>query len=160
MPPGQIALVFPIPQQQPPPDGGGIRSSIRGWRLVQHLGTSILAPGSVSGRIIRRFLWSGFALLAASLLGMDLYVARHSAELWRPLLGVTLAVLLLAGVLAFLFIRSFSLRVAQIRAYAERLLDPPVFDQPLPAGEDDLGLLARSLQRIREEVLSGPTTGG
>ena len=112
----------------------------------------------MSGRIIRRFLWSGFALLAASLLGMDLYVARHSAELWRPLLGVTLAVLVLAGVLAFLFTRSFSRRVSQIRAYAERLLDPPVFEQPLPAGDDDLGLLARSLQRtaprIRELVES------
>jgi two-component system phosphate regulon sensor histidine kinase PhoR len=38
------------------------------------------------------------------------------------------------------------------------LLDPPVFDQPLPAGDDDLGLLARSLQRtaprIRELVES------
>jgi two-component system phosphate regulon sensor histidine kinase PhoR len=89
---------------------------------------------------------------------MNLYVARHSAELWRPLLGGTLAVLLLAGVLAFLFTRSFSHRVSQIRAYAERLLDPPVFEQPLPAGDDDLGLLARSLQRtaprIRELVES------
>jgi two-component system phosphate regulon sensor histidine kinase PhoR len=112
----------------------------------------------VSGRIIRRFLWSGFALLAASLLGMDLYVAQHSLELWRPLLAVTLAVLVLAGGLAFLFTRSFSRRVSQIRAYAERLLDPPVFDQPLPSGDDDLGLLARSLQRtaprIRELVES------
>ncbi len=89
---------------------------------------------------------------------MDLYVAQHSVELWRPLLGVTLAVLVLAGGLAFLFTRSFSRRVSQIRAYAERLLDPPVFDQPLPAGDDDLGLLARSLQRtaprIRELVES------
>jgi two-component system, OmpR family, phosphate regulon sensor histidine kinase PhoR len=97
-------------------------------------------------------------LLAASLLGMDLYVAQHSVGLWRPLLGVTLAVLVLAGVLAFLFTRSFSRRVSQIRAYAERLLDPPVFDQPLPSGDDDLGLLARSLQRtaprIRELVES------
>ena len=28
---------------------------------------------------------------------MDLYVAQHSEELWRPLLAVTLAVLVLAG---------------------------------------------------------------
>jgi two-component system phosphate regulon sensor histidine kinase PhoR len=147
--------VFLIPLQQPPPDPSGIEQRSR---LVNHLGTSILAPDYVSGRIIRRFLWSGFALLAASLLGMDWYVARHSAELWRPLLGVTLAVLALAGGLAFLFTRSFSRRVSQIRAYAERLLDPPVFEQPLPSGDDDLGLLARSLQRtaprIRELVES------
>lgn len=97
-------------------------------------------------------------MLAVSLLGMDLYVARQNAELWRPLLGGTFAVLALAGVLAFVFTRSFSRRVAQIRAYAERLLDPPVFEQPLPSGDDDLGLLARSLQRtaprIRELVES------
>ena len=97
-------------------------------------------------------------MLAASLVGMDLYVTRYSGELWRPLLAVTLGILVIAGLLAFIFIRSFSRRVAQIRAYAERLLDPPVFDQPLPAGEDDLGLLARSLQRtaprIRELVES------
>lgn len=97
-------------------------------------------------------------MLAASLLGMDIYVARHNAELWRPLAGGTFAVLALAGILAFVFTRSFSRRVAQIRAYAERLLDPPVFEQALPAGDDDLGLLARSLQRtaprIRELVES------
>ena len=97
-------------------------------------------------------------MLAASLLGMDLYVARNSADLWRPLVAGTLVVLLLAGLLAFIFTRSFSRRVSQIRAYAERLLDPPMFDQPLPAGDDDLGLLARSLQRtaprIRELVES------
>ena len=112
----------------------------------------------MSGRIIRRFLWSGFALLAASLLGMDLYVARNSADLWRPLLAGTLVVLALAGLLAFIFTRSFSRRMSQIRAYAERLLDPPLFDQPLPLGDDDLGLLARSLERtaprIRELVES------
>jgi two-component system, OmpR family, phosphate regulon sensor histidine kinase PhoR len=113
----------------------------------------------VSGRIIRRFLWAGFALLAASLLGVDLYVARYNAELLGPLLVCTLVVLLLASVLAFFFTRSFSRRVSQIRAYAERLLDSPVLDaELLPTGDDDLGLLARSLQRtaprIRELVES------
>jgi two-component system, OmpR family, phosphate regulon sensor histidine kinase PhoR len=97
-------------------------------------------------------------LLAASLLGMDVFVARHNPELWRPLLGGSFAVLALAGILGSVFTRSFSRRVAQIRAYAERLLDAPVFEQPLPSGDDDLGLLARSLQRtaprIRELVES------
>jgi len=112
----------------------------------------------VSGRIIRRFLWAGFALLAASLLAMDLYVARYDAGLARPLLGGTLVVLLLASLLAFFFTRSFSRRVSQIRAYAERLLDSPALDPALPSGDDDLGLLTRSLQRtaprIRELVES------
>ena len=83
---------------------------------------------------------------------MDLYVAQHSAELWRPLLGVTLAVLVLAGGLAFLFTRSFSRRVSQIRAYAERLLDPPVFEQPLPAGDDAaLAAVARVIPVCADE---------
>ena len=40
----------------------------------------------------------------------------------------------------------------QIRAYVERLLDPPVLEQELPSGEDDLGLLARSLQRTAPRI--------
>jgi len=112
----------------------------------------------VSGRIIRRFLWSGFALLAISLAGMDLYVAQHSAELWRPLAAASVGLLAVAAALGFFFTSAFSRRVSQIRAYAERLLDAPVFDEGLPSGDDDLGLLARSLQRtaprIRELVES------
>ena len=97
-------------------------------------------------------------MLAASLLGMDLYVARHSAELWRPLLGVTLAVLALAGCWPFFSRDPFP------AAFLKSALTPnacwirPVFEQPLPSGDDDLGMLARSLQRtaprIRELVES------
>jgi two-component system phosphate regulon sensor histidine kinase PhoR len=155
--------VFSIPGQQAPANVIGIQQFRRlpflpCFNFVNHLGTSILSPDYVSGRIIRRFLWSGFVLLAASLLAMDLYVVRHSVDLWRPLLIGTLAVLTAAAGLAFVFIRSFSRRVAQIRAYAERLLDAPLLEQSLPAGDDDLGHLARSLQRtaprIRELVES------
>jgi len=97
---------------------------------------------------------------------MVLYVAGHSAAdgaangdaLWRPLALASALLLAAAGLLAFFFARSFSRRVSQIRAYVERLLDPPVLEQELPSGDDDLGLLARSLQRtaprIRELVES------
>jgi two-component system phosphate regulon sensor histidine kinase PhoR len=78
--------------------------------------------------------------------------------LWRSLAGASLLLLAAAGLLAFLFARTFSRRLSQIRAYAEHLLDPPVLDPELPSGDDDLGLLARSLQRtaprIRELVES------
>lgn len=89
---------------------------------------------------------------------MDLYVAQHSAELWRPLAAASVGLLAVAAALGFFFTSAFSRRVSQIRAYAERLLDAPVFDEGLPSGDDDLGLLARSLQRtaprIRELVES------
>ena len=116
----------------------------------------------MSGHILRRYLWSGFCLLAISLAAIVLFVATRGAtpgdELWRPLALISLAMLAGAGVLAFLFVRAFSGRLSRIRAYVERLLDPPVLEQELPSGDDDLGLLARSLQRtaprIRELVES------
>ncbi|MGA2213795.1 MAG: ATP-binding protein [Bryobacteraceae bacterium] len=116
----------------------------------------------MSGRILRRYLWSGFLLLAISLAAMVLYVATHGATngdaLWRSLAVASLLILAATSLLAFLFALSFSHRISQIRAYAERLLDPPLLEQQLPSGDDDLGLLARSLQRtaprIRELVES------
>jgi two-component system, OmpR family, phosphate regulon sensor histidine kinase PhoR len=116
----------------------------------------------VSGHILRRYLWSGFCLLAISLAAIVSYVAAHGSTsgnaLWRPLLLIALVILAAAGLLALLFTRALSRRLAQIRAYAERLLDPPILEQELPSGDDDLGLLARSLQRtaprIRELVES------
>ena len=116
----------------------------------------------MSGHILRRYLWSGFGLLAISLAAIVLFVATRGAtpggELWRPLALISLAMLAGAGVLAFLFVRALSGRLSKIRTYVERLLDPPVLEQELPSGDDDLGLLARSLQRtaprIRELVES------
>src|SRR3984957_6289777 len=91
---------------------------------------------------------------------MVLYVAAQTpgGQLWPVLAGASLLLLAASGLLAFFFARSFSRRLSQIRAYVERLLDPPVLDQQLPSGDDDLGMLARSLQRtaprIRELVES------
>ena len=116
----------------------------------------------MSGRILLRYLWSGFVLLAVSLGAMVLYVASHGAangdDLWQKLGVASLLLLVAVGLLSLFFTRSFSRRLSQIRAYVERLLDPPVLEQELPSGDDDLGLLARSLQRtaprIRELVES------
>ena len=93
---------------------------------------------------------------------MVLYVAAQGpgqgGDLWRPLAGASLVLLAAAGLMAIFFSKSFSHRLSQIRTYVERLLDPPVLEQELPTGDDDLGLLARSLQRtaprIRELVES------
>ncbi|HTC35941.1 MAG TPA: ATP-binding protein [Bryobacteraceae bacterium] len=116
----------------------------------------------MSGRILRTYLWTGFFLLAVSLAAMVFYVAAHGPtsgdELWPPLTIGSLLILAGAAVLALFFTRALSRRLAQIRTYVERLLDPPVLEHELPSGDDNLGLLARSLQRtaprIRELVES------
>ena len=110
------------------------------------------------GRIVYRFLWAGFLLLAALLLVANVYVSRQSPAIAGPLLAASLVILALAVSLSYLFVRSFSRRVAALRSYVERLLDPDASGEELPAGDDELGALARSLQRtaprIRELVES------
>jgi two-component system, OmpR family, phosphate regulon sensor histidine kinase PhoR len=103
-------------------------------------------------RVIRTFLTFGFFLLAAALLALDIYAAQSTPSLWYPLLTITGIILLLAGLLAFLFLRSFSKQTAELKSYAERLLDPLASGEQLPAGDDDLGDLARSLQRMAPRI--------
>lgn len=103
-------------------------------------------------RIVRAFLATGFALLAGSLLALDLFVAQTAPQLWNGLLVGSLLILAMTAVAAYLFVRSFSRRLSELRSYAERLLDPSATGEQLPAGEDDLGALARSLQRTAPHI--------
>jgi len=103
-------------------------------------------------RVIRTFLTSGFLLLAAALLALDLYASQSNPSLWHPLLVISGIILLLGGILAYLFVRSFSRQTAELRSYAEHLLDPLASIELLPAGDDDLGDLARSLQRMAPHI--------
>ena len=77
---------------------------------------------------------------------------ESAPALWYPLLVITGAILLLGGALAFLFLRTFSRQTAELKSYAERLLDPLASGEQLPAGNDDLGDLARSLQRMAPRI--------
>jgi two-component system phosphate regulon sensor histidine kinase PhoR len=103
-------------------------------------------------RVIRTFLTIAFVLLAVALLTVDVYVAQSAPLLWSPLLTITGIFLLLAAILAYLFVRSFSRQTAELKSYAERLLDPLASVEQLPAGDDDLGDLARSLQRMAPRI--------
>jgi two-component system, OmpR family, phosphate regulon sensor histidine kinase PhoR len=103
-------------------------------------------------RIIRTFLASGFVLLAGSLLLFDIYAAQSNPGLFYRLLGVSTIILLLSAILAYVFVRAFSKQTAELRIYAERMLDPQASGEQLPAGEDDLGTLARSLQRMAPRI--------
>jgi two-component system phosphate regulon sensor histidine kinase PhoR len=103
-------------------------------------------------RIVRRFLASAFVLLAGSFVALDLYIARSDAHLLYPLLGASLVILGMVAGLAWLFVGAFSRRAAILRDYTERLLDPQVSELKLPTGDDELGALARSLQRTAPRI--------
>ena len=60
--------------------------------------------------------------------------------------------LAIAALLAYLFWRAVSRRMSLLRAYVERLLDPQVSDEKLPVGDDEMGRLARSLQRTAPRI--------
>jgi two-component system phosphate regulon sensor histidine kinase PhoR len=64
----------------------------------------------------------------------------------------------LAGAFAYIFARAFSRRMALLRTYTDRLLDPDIGTPELPSADDQLGSLAQSLRRmvprIREVVES------
>lgn len=68
------------------------------------------------------------------------------------LLGAALVSTLLAACIAMVFIRSFSTRVQRLRHYVEGLLDARLPDNELPAGDDGLGELARSLRRTAPQI--------
>jgi two-component system phosphate regulon sensor histidine kinase PhoR len=68
------------------------------------------------------------------------------------LFGAALVSTLLAGGIAFWFVRSFSKRVDRLREYVEGLLDPLLPDNELPSADDGLGELARSLRRTAPRI--------
>src|SRR5579883_780884 len=103
-------------------------------------------------RVIRTFLTSGFIMAALALLAVDFYAAQTDPTLWHPLLILTGIILASGGILAYIFVRSFSRQTAELRSYAESMLDPLASGEQLPAGNDDLGDLARTLQRTAPRI--------
>jgi two-component system, OmpR family, phosphate regulon sensor histidine kinase PhoR len=106
-------------------------------------------------RIVTRFLWSTFLLLAVSLLGLDYYITHSSEQgtgLWVRLLVASLIILAMEAALGYLFLRSFSRQAARLNSYAEQLLDPHVSELELPMGDDQLGALAQSLRKTAPRI--------
>ena len=96
-------------------------------------------------RIIRRFLWSFFFWIAAVVASLALYVAQADPALLNAILIATLLIMLGGAMLAWLFVRAFQQRTTQLRAFAERLLEPGISGDRLPSADDELGALARAL---------------
>jgi two-component system phosphate regulon sensor histidine kinase PhoR len=77
--------------------------------------------------------------------------AATAAIRWR-VLGASLGAALVALVIAYFFSRSFTRRISRLRAFAEGLLDARVSGS-LPAdANDELGSLARSLDRMAAQL--------
>ncbi|MGH9639510.1 MAG: ATP-binding protein, partial [Bryobacteraceae bacterium] len=96
--------------------------------------------------IFRRFLWSALAPAFVSILFLNLYLRRSGVHLW--LLAALLVALALAFAAAWLGAHSLIRRISRMRAFAESSLDSELPTKPpLPEGADELGSLARSLDR-------------
>ncbi|MBZ5668955.1 MAG: PAS domain-containing protein [Acidobacteriia bacterium] len=67
-----------------------------------------------------------------------------AAVRWR-ILWASLAAALVALVIAYFFSQSFTQRIARLRAFAEGLVREHFSQPPLPAADDELGALGRSL---------------
>ena len=86
--------------------------------------------------------------LAVPLEDVDEAVA---AVRWR-ILGASLAAAFVALVIAYFFSRSFTRRISRLRAFAEGLVDTRVSGTLAPDAEDELGALARSLDRTATQL--------
>jgi two-component system phosphate regulon sensor histidine kinase PhoR len=70
---------------------------------------------------------------------------------WR-IFGASLVAAFLAMVIAYFFSRSFTQRIGRLQAFAEGLVDERVSGSPLPTGNDEIGALARSLNRMAVQL--------
>ncbi len=86
--------------------------------------------------------------LAVPLEDVDAAVA---AVRWR-ILGASLAAALLALVVAYFFSRSFTRRISRLRAFAEGLVDARITGSLGADSEDELGALAKSLDRAATQL--------
>jgi two-component system phosphate regulon sensor histidine kinase PhoR len=77
--------------------------------------------------------------------------AAIAAVRWR-ILGASLAAAVVALGIAYFFSRSFTRRIGRLSAFAEGLVDANFSESPLPAAEDELGALARSLNSMTRQL--------
>ena len=106
----------------------------------------------MSRRVVASFVSILLLVIAVSLLAVDLYVSSENPRLRSPLFITSLIILAVAALLSHLFLRAFKTRVSLLRTYVEHLLDPQIAQEKLPWGDDELGLLARSLERTAPRV--------
>ena len=107
----------------------------------------------MTARIFRRFLWSAFILFAGALVMQGLYVTKFAGrQLVFPLLAFSIISTGIAGVLAYVFMRSFAYRIDRLQTYVEGLAEGRLPEGELPASDDELGALGQSLRRTGTQI--------
>ena len=86
--------------------------------------------------------------LAVSLDAVDSSIAAVR----RRVLWASFYAALVALIFAYFFSRSFTQRLARLRAFAEGLVDAHFSQAPLPAADDELGALGRSLTTTARQL--------
>lgn len=74
------------------------------------------------------------------------------AAVRRRILGASVVAALVALAVAFVFSRSFTRRINDLRAFAERLVDPRASRSRITEGSDELGELGQSLNRMAAQL--------
>ncbi len=120
---------------------------------------------TLSSPIFRKLLSSALLLIAVTLLVLDFYLTRQLrlavplkdvdaviAAVRRRILGASLVAALLALGPAYVFSRSLTRRIERLRAFAEGVAEARFSASPPPAEDDELGALARSLNRMSAQL--------
>ena len=121
---------------------GRVGSSIRHSHTLDRDLCYLAVPLNYEGQ-------SGYVLRLA--LPLEDVSSAIAAVRWR-ILGASLAAALLALGIAYLFSRSFTRRIARLRAFAEGLVAEHFQEPPLPDADDELGALARSLNSTASQL--------
>ncbi|MDE3165635.1 MAG: PAS domain-containing protein [Acidobacteriota bacterium] len=96
--------------------------------------------------IARKAFLTALAIVVPPVLVIQIYVASEAVRI------STIACSAVFVLAAWLLGRSLSHRIRRVTAFADRILNPSGAHAPLPAGDDELGVLARSLTRIAPQV--------
>jgi len=121
---------------------GGVGTAIRRSHTLDRDLSYLAVPLQYQGQ-------PGYVLrLAVPLEDVDYAVA---AVHWR-ILSASIAAAMLALGIAYVFSRSFTRRINQLRAYAEGLAGERFSRAPLPAAQDELGALARSFNLMATQL--------
>ncbi|HEV2493166.1 MAG TPA: ATP-binding protein [Terriglobia bacterium] len=121
---------------------GAIGSSIRHSHTLNRDLCYLAVPVHYGGQ-------AGYVLRLALPLE-DLDAATRAVH--RRILEASLAAALVALLLAYFFSRSFTTRIRHLRSFAENLVERDGAAGPLPAGDDELGALGRSLEQAASQL--------